>query len=374
MDSLFSRLQSYCPRQERDPKEDFLTEALCFVLDKNREVLKEYIKFLMPGADPIKLTIETQYSFGRRRPDVVIEFNNMGKEDKRCIIVCEHKLGAGEGDKQLADYYRTLLEKFKSPDIEDGLLVFITKYFVSHTSIDDEGIPQDKFKQIEWREIHTQMVKKEWKESVTEPNKELYNEFLNYMEELGMKKPTKFSALETAEFCRIPKLLGALNECLQGEARLVLESINGKRINLSTGSNFLREPQWTYYTSVFNGTASLNMGVYLDAKIFEFDRTNFGDPEYPELIIYLSSDPKNELRDKHIEFCKRLTKANLTNLSEKWVYTGDKWRCWMVVIHKSMRDFIKDGDEQIEKIQGWFADRLRELKDFIDKNEIPSEA
>ncbi|MCF7811063.1 PD-(D/E)XK nuclease family protein [bacterium] len=379
MESLFSRLQSYRPQEGRDPREDFFTEAFCYVLDKNKKLLKEYIKFLtgkaFPDVDPVddSIKIETQRTFKQGRPDVVITFKDI---EHSYMIICEHKLGAEEGENQLKDYFNILYKrKIK------GALVFITKYHVSTTSLNKNGeevdytndfIKEDgnifALKPLRWSEINTKL--KEWEKSVEEFQEEIYKEFLEYMEELGMAPITKFSALEMAEFCRIPRLLQTLDECLLGEAMNELRSFKGRSIALSTGTQ--KDPKWSYGTSIFDGTVSLNMGVYLSAEEFKSEKTHFDDPEYPELIIYLSSDPKNNLREKQEIFCKKLSEVEFPGSSEKWIYTKDVWKWWMVISHKSMRDFIQYGDNQIEEIQKWFAEHLRELKNFIDENEILS--
>ena len=138
MDSLFSRLQSYCPQEGRDPKEDFFTEAFCFILDMNRDVLKEYVKFLMGKArinielDNRSIFIETQRIFGVRRPDVVITFRD--SDENNYMIICEHKLDAGEGGDQLNDYFNILCKRKVK-----GVLAFITKHYISTTSLNKNG-------------------------------------------------------------------------------------------------------------------------------------------------------------------------------------------------------------------------------------------
>ncbi len=363
MSSLFRRLQSYRPREGKDPKEDFFTEALGYVLARNPKVLKEYIKFLIkekfPNIDPVdkSIDIETQRTFKDRRPDAVITFED---DTGQCyMIICEHKLGAEINIQQLEKYRDILQEHIRSGDIKEGILVLITLWTESH--------PDFVKHYFRWPEIYKKL--EEWGGSAEESPKEVYKEFLIYMEELGMKRPTKFTALEMAEFCRIPGLIESLDECIKnGKAWAKFESIKGETVNLQK----LRDYPMRLYWKRITYKVELNMGFCLDAHHHRwYDLLEFGDPDYPELVIFLSSSVRNKLRKKQLEFCRRFADSSCFN---SWKTIGKSEKTWMVITHRSMRDFIMDGNDQIENIQGWFADRLQDLKKFMDENGIPSEA
>ena len=183
-----------------------------------------------------------------------------------------------------------------------------------------------------------------------------------------MAKPKKFTALEIAELIHIPKLIKSLDECLKGEAWDEFNLFDGKNY---IPPNFPSYPMWLYWRYILN-EIQLNIGICLDAEDSRWsDLFEFGDLDYPELIIFLSSPIANELRKKQLEFCQRFADSPYFN---SWKTIGKSEKTWMVIVHKSMKDFIHYGDEQIEKIQEWFAGHLRELKEFMKENEVPSES
>ncbi|MDP8205723.1 MAG: PD-(D/E)XK nuclease family protein [Candidatus Electryonea clarkiae] len=364
MESLFSRLQSYRPRPERDSKEDFFTEAFCYILEKNPKVLKAYIKHLLPN-DSIEFAeqppnIATQYKFGGKRPDVMIEFED--KNSEKYFIICEHKLNAREGTDQLADYYETLSIDLNNKEFKVGLLECITKYSEIETSMEKVKRSEVKYHEQTWRNIYPFMMDCKDNDLVIDTSIKMFDDFLNYMEELGMTRPAKYSAFEMAEFCKIPKLLQILDECIDGEAREEFNSIQGGKNQIV---NFQNNSNWIRYKTILNGSIELNIGVYLDSEDFWSEITEFGDPDYPELVIYLSSNPSKEIRKKLLEFCKEFTAQY-----KSWKYLETLDWDWMVLVHISMRDFIGFKENQIAEIQKWYSNHLIELKKFIEENEI----
>ena len=109
MISLYGRLFTYRERRHRRPLEDFLTEALCDIL--NRLPLAEMAEFVadlfLPAAareiwrqqfgEANDLRWETQESIGSDgRPDLILRC------DGHPLIVVENKIGAGIGQRQAA--------------------------------------------------------------------------------------------------------------------------------------------------------------------------------------------------------------------------------------------------------------------------------
>ncbi len=372
--SLFKRLQSYRPRPERDSKEDFFTEALCYVLEKNPKVLKKYIEFLLkkefPEVDQDNITIETQCQFGGR-PDVRIKF-----KDDNYLIICEHKLDAKVDIEQLKNYDSTLKgqRKCSKPVIKGGWLVLITKNSYSQTSIDEEReqepeLPKYLIK-FTWRQIYQFMLNCKEDNLVDGAYRELFNDFLKYMKELKMSPPEKFTAMELAELCHIPNLLRSIDECFGGEAWKAFECLpNLRRQAYQAEVQLPKHGRWTYNRTLAQaddmGELKVYMGLYLDTGSF---KDGFGldenDGEFPELVIWLESPPK-KLRKEYVSYCEKLSKEPYF---WKKVTIINLWA--MVYVHKPITDFIKDGERQIEKIQNWFAKHLRELKKFLEENPI----
>ena len=56
-----------------------------------------------------------------------------------------------------------------------------------------------------------------------------------------------------------------------------------------------------------------------------------------------------------------------------WKIGPDKRSIW-IFTHDTLANYLhnEEGEESAYIIQGWFAKHLGELKEFIDKNEVPS--
>ena len=371
--SLFSRLQSYRPREERNPQEDFFTEAFCYILEKYPEVLKKYVEFLL-GKDlldiePDAITIETQRTFGGRRPDVKITVKRgTGIE---YLIICEHKLWAPLDKDQLSKYQKILepMPIDSAPKSKYNKLVFIANYSTS----DPFETGEDAVETLTWKEIYPLL--QEWGEEIEkESNRELYNDFLLYMEELGMNPPTRFSAMDLAELCRIPYLFNSLDECLLGSARAVFDELSKDIKKMNEPQTQLKNyGRWTYHRLLVRSDVrsddwfSINMGVLLEGKRAF---TDFGfeseDKEYPELILWLESRPKNRRREEYKKICKGF----IESLNEEGWTIGPIGSHAMAVVNKPITDFINHGDNQIEEIQKWFAKHLQALKYYLEENPI----
>ena len=179
-----------------------------------------------------------------------------------------------------------------------------------------------------------------------------------------MNPPTKLTALELAELCRIPHLLTLLEECLEGEAWDTFLSIKtGKYQSVKFTNN---DPRWIYYTPILKKKFELNFGFHLDPDVFQTSKTKFGHSDYPELVVHLSIfTNKDNLEDKRHEYCKRIA-----DNSEEWEYIPDVNTPMILASHTSMLDFISNSDDQIEEIQKWFAKRLKFLQNYIKEHKL----
>ena len=101
--NLFTALRSYLPTPERDPKEDFTTEAFAWLLRRHPDLATAVLTFIaqqpggMPGLGPC-LGWRTQVTVEAGRIDMVADFGEHG-------IVFEHKLWSPLHAGQL-DAYR----------------------------------------------------------------------------------------------------------------------------------------------------------------------------------------------------------------------------------------------------------------------------
>ena len=103
--SIFSFIKSYIPTESRDPKEDFLTQILAWLLINVEGFAKSYCQFLLSHAKEPQFScnrdeeyhIETQITVNGGRIDLLIKVDNNG-------FICEHKLLSNLGDNQIKKY------------------------------------------------------------------------------------------------------------------------------------------------------------------------------------------------------------------------------------------------------------------------------
>ena len=367
MSSLFSRLQSYRSRPERDSKEDFFTEALCYVLEKNPIVLESYARFIWGDYFPNgsietkSLEIKTQVKLGKRRPDVLITFQIEGRETPYKIY-CEHKVDSSEGYHQLKNYHNQL-------DKNSDRLIYITKY----TSGELSAKPDNAFR---WNQVYTQLELYREHDHVDDSYTIIYNELLTYMKDSGMSETKKFSASEMASFTSLPNLMRLIDECLDGDAWdsfTALSQVSGSRDNPEKQLyDFYR---WSYYRhlhkKIANEEFTINIGLLLE---FENCKDEYGfdvlDEDYPELLIWIECRPKCTIRPNIDAFVNSFVDSskNLNTNTDEWRLLPDKNMWVMASVHCSIKEFLKYEDDQIEEIQKWYSEHLIILKDFIDNN------
>jgi hypothetical protein len=160
-DNLFVRLSSYSPRKERDPLEDFCSEALVWCLRQSLTFRKEFFKlselnFLKPNSG---LTIHSQQSYEeesdgtverKRQPGGRFDIAFEGK-DSSFFVALESKIGAAFGPNQIEKYLRRL-ESLKKlhPVMQCALLTL--------TNVREGPVETDQnVKHIFWGDVHNKL-------------------------------------------------------------------------------------------------------------------------------------------------------------------------------------------------------------------------
>ncbi len=151
MESIFTRLQSYSPRDKRTPEEDFFTEVFVGVMERHPEALAFLLKqlFKVPDINPDSLRIRAQVSYESARPDIEIKGKNL--EGQNIVIFIESKINAVEDEGQLKKYVKQLADSFSNCKC---FLFFITCYSEEKdesTIIEGHEVV---FKQYRWHTIY----------------------------------------------------------------------------------------------------------------------------------------------------------------------------------------------------------------------------
>lgn len=198
-DNLFCRLFSYSPRSNRNPLEDFCTEALVWCLIKSDEVRREFLALLqIPeiASYPGKLEFHTQFAYrqgiaSEENEEKESPFLNGGRfdililaRDFSFVIVIEVKVEADFRFNQLKDYRWEINNNylFKQIPKDRRLIVTITK---------TQRKPDGANINIQWSQIQELLASVE----ITDGSvKSMCQNFAEFLEEKGMY-PVKIQKL-----------------------------------------------------------------------------------------------------------------------------------------------------------------------------------
>ena len=193
MPSLFARLFAYRPHENRDPAEDFFTEALAGVLNANNALRKEFAGWLMNPV-PLKSVgpVETQKAIGGgNRCDLWLDARDEANEHH--LIVLENKIGAPADLSQLGRYANCLATQIHAAS---RTLLFVSPHSRSGFRLSVDGSSVD-FRECRWYQVYdwlTNWVQQERASAVS--STVLVQELLDLMEEWNMDM--KLSAADLA--------------------------------------------------------------------------------------------------------------------------------------------------------------------------------
>lgn len=193
--SLFNRLYSYRQREQRSPREDFLTELFAFCLQAHPAVLTEFAKLLAVEeelaqvriVDPSSIVIRTQeYRGDFGRTDLELQLGSY-------LVVVECKVEAELTEAQLQQYTQFLEENHPG----NSKLACLTKYYVQ---------PETPVHRVRWGAIHASLPKK--------PDTLLLQQFKTYLEEENLHRMSNFEMADLSAMQQITDTISKMDEVL----------------------------------------------------------------------------------------------------------------------------------------------------------------
>ena len=147
MSSIFGRLFKYRPRLDRDPKEDFFTEALVGVLQTSPALRNAFVKWLTcRQVDYVFL--KTQMTVPVGRIDIWIDARDR-RNGARHLVAMENKIDAAVDLDQLTRYEAQLQ---CHEDVDSRTLVSATRHERSQFQNAPDP-PHVEFRQIHWNQV-----------------------------------------------------------------------------------------------------------------------------------------------------------------------------------------------------------------------------
>ncbi|MCB2212087.1 PD-(D/E)XK nuclease family protein [bacterium] len=376
--SFFTRLSSYSPRAGRNPREDFFTEALAWLLNNEPNLAIAYAQHMWslsaesadrpiePLPEVATIEVETQVVANEGRPDMVMR-GYAADEDGRTrrsktpawIMAFEHKLDAGEGTRQLHRYACYLCtEAGGRSDPIPHMLVYITRYHNPNSdNPPDLGAP---FQPLRWRDVYNFLTS--WDGSVQEQNKLYFSELIKFMEEQDMAPVTGFSPFQLATIGEINKTLVLMDECMSGLAWEAFLNVPPQGCDRNNPGGHLYTYGYFGYGKKLDQEAKLRL--YIGFGLQEEEEYPRSHKGYPELFLTIESDLKKADRQKHYDWIKELPME-----TTGWRSIDDSPT--LACVHTSLANYTSHGEHQIDQIQNWFAGHLRRLSIYIKAHPVP---
>lgn len=189
--NLFTNLLSL--HKSPVPEENFFTEMVAGLLDKDRSLLSSWLKeFLNISNKYSQIRVETQVGIGKldkytsgSRLDILITLSDKERDD---YVLIESKIGSKEGHYQLSKYADHLIEKY--PEESKKYLVFISK---NYELKDPEKVITTSnqnvfFKQFLWHDFYNFLNRQ-----LTNPPSLLHNEILDFMRRKNMSEISRIT-------------------------------------------------------------------------------------------------------------------------------------------------------------------------------------
>ena len=373
-ESIFSALSSYSPQPSMNPRENFLTELLAWIVNNVDAFGEKYVSFLLnachavnPGAEDNEAEIEavTQQHVSTGYIDMVIY-----DKGRKNAFICEHKIDSPLSENQIKKYmdnsrelepdyrfYSVLLTKRESQHVEpaDVMTIWSKITQLAKDTLDDESL------------------------MLTESDQFVLEQFVDFMnmEGLGVSDPincsnllTYFSALEVSK--GIEKIFrGLTNPEIQWQ-----QIIPGIEAFPSPRDDFRPcfENKWGRMGISFfsNWRPGLFAGVILDGtdhRLEPVDRS-----KGPDLVVLLDANLRNAEEYNQIctsEWFQKIMRRlkSLSNRegfieasSHRWKLVDapkNRWR--IAILQTPLFDVIENCrnlDDQSEKIKDCLVDGI----------------
>jgi len=317
MDNLFINIQKYRPRVNNNPKENFFTEILAFILKQDKKLLEKFVRKLGFSDNIRNLTIETQVFHEGKMIDMEIK-------NKKISIFIENKLGSSvsetkyetENEVQIENQLVNYLKIQENRKGLEGYVVLLTQF----NEIIREDIKNNKkFKgHIFWHNIYPLFYQYKPK---NERIRFLINQFKGLMEDENMNPYQKISKDMIENY------------------KLFLKRIRKLFENTFERTNFKITNRGANWDEIIN---------------YHFSFQNKG------LCLAFSN---NELKFYLYIKTPTLTKNEESKVIEKG-YQGDKYLLWKEILIKD-NFFSLDDEEQLKEFKTEFNNLVEELKEIL---------
>lgn len=374
-DSLLVSLRSYHPRPDRDPLEDFITEAFAWTLRTHPSVESSFLEWIddkadvqVPNDDRVDWTWTTQKSLDGGIADMVVSGGGR-------TYIFEHKVWDRAEAKQI-DNYR------KSIDAEEIVTVLITAAKWKYERPEDDSIP-DPDVHTTWASVSQTFSRLE--DGVENPTR--IQDFIALLDHEGLGPREILEEPQLRAFNSHQKTLSGLSKLIKELKKQprkwdfaydLLPDLDGKR---EPGSKWTHNPPRYGRISLIlytEGNINIHFGILLDPSDIQTELTN---PNMgPDIAVHLKIPWKNLTQKQYDEILhsdaynhlvSKLTTDDLGNwtlFEIKSDYSQNKHH--PVVLQQPLAPILR-GKTTVDDQRQVLTDKLQDgLQRLLQTNEI----
>lgn len=334
---IYNRLLSLYKRQKntnKTPLEDFTTEILVGILEKDQELLDKYVnEILKIDGSNYNIYSQVKYSLLNEKDciiDIVIK-----NENTICFI--ENKVNSLEGERQL-ERYSKLLKIIKQNEDKSVYLRYCTRFY------DQKNLEDINFMQYRWSDVYNFLDE-------NMENNNLIEEYLEFLKEEGMSSAGEFDYQDLIVMSTINSSIAKMDECLDNVKDTLINCFGKpyERDNERLKEIAKSEAYKMWVNDIIGDKNSrIDVGFTLQNRL---------ETQAPFLSVDLVVDSNNNKYEYIIS-----KKEELENLFD--VNYSDDDRI-LFSFEKSLCEFITK-EQQITLICDWFNEKINKVKSIID--------
>lgn len=318
-------LRLYARNGSNTPLEDFTTEVLASLLEKDPEILHQFTRNIL-GLESDFLKIETQKHYSLIGGDRAIVDLVLSNQEVICFI--ENKVNSGEGYNQL-DKYSKILDDI--PHYGRKYLFYCTKY------PEPKEETRHGFKQFRWFEVAR----------IMESSKnELAIEFYKFLKSNSMTQSNEITTKDLFLLENFRETVQFLESFLD-RLRPLFGALVKKPAKPENISQMMRYSRYILYKPFILGEPKDKYNEIGAGFIFN---------TVPQACIWIYVSPKHPKAQKFAEYVE---------LHKGIFHTYDKQVCQFNV---DLAKFIGENGS-LNNLEAWYRDNLEKVRSFI--NETP---
>ena len=361
-ESIFSRLFHYRQTEKMSPKENYLTEMLCWLINNCPTFAKDYLDFLASKDNTLNNEIrnvsnvfaDTQIYINDTVNDGFIDM--VITTDTDLVIICEHKIDSSLSEGQLDKYRNNTNDDWNK---DKTRIVLVTKKTSQHGQNPDI--------KLVWNEIYEHFHKELENDShnYKEIEQFLIEQFLLYLTEegMGMEKSIVTDCIEYYRTAiELPRILLSMFNEIKDEIE-AKDDNNLKEISsLSTNPGLVvNEHYGRYGINFYKEWTPIN--IFAGAVL---KNENFGiSDELPQFSIMIDCQ-KNEKKEACNKGWVKALKNNLKDEQGGFKVEKDPQSPWrLLILKKNLSDVIK-GTEYKEQKESLKSEVINGIKLILD--------